>query len=293
MTAEGDRPSQRHRVVQGVTVPAFLYGTAWKEDRTEELAGLALATGFRGIDTANQRRHYVEAAVGSAVASVLQGKRVSREDVFLQTKFTSLRGQDHRLPYAAAADHGTQVQQSFASSLEHLRTTYVDSYVLHGPSSSHGLTDDDWAVWRAMQALHHGRKTRLIGISNVSLRQLVTLHDGSEVKPAVVQNRCFASDGWDADVRAFCREHGIVYQGFSLLTANPRALASSAVARAAQRTGRTAAQVVFRFALEVGMVPLTGTSSRAHMEEDLGAFDFDLDPAEVKAIEACGVARGS
>jgi diketogulonate reductase-like aldo/keto reductase len=280
-----ERSLKPQRVVQGVSVPALLYGTAWKEDRTEELAGLALATGFRGIDTANQRRHYFEAAVGSAVAAALPGGKLSREDVFLQTKFTSLRGQDHRLPYDPAADPATQVQQSFQSSLEHLRTTYVDSYVLHGPSSSHGINDGDWAVWRAMEALHQARKARLLGISNVSLAQLATIHDGSEVKPAFVQNRCFASNGWDADTRAFCRERGILYQGFSLLTANPRALASPAVERAARRTGRTAAQVLFRFALEVGMVPLTGTSSRTHMEEDLGAFDFELDPAEVKAIE--------
>jgi diketogulonate reductase-like aldo/keto reductase len=278
------------RVVQGVSVPAFLYGTAWKEDRTEELASLALATGFRGIDTANQRRHYVEAAVGSAVAGVLQGRKTSREDLFLQTKFTSPGGQDHRLPYDGAADPATQVRQSFESSLEHLRTTYVDSYVLHGPSSSRGIAGGDWAVWRAMEALHQAGKARLLGISNVSLEQLVTIHDGSAVKPAFVQNRCFARTGWDRETRAFCREQGILYQGFSLLTANPRALASPAVERAARRTGRTAAQVVFRFALEVGMIPLTGTSRQTHMQEDLGAEGFELDPAEVKAIEECEVA---
>ena len=210
---------------------------------------LALATGFRGIDTANQRRHYVEAAVGAAVAAFLGDGAIKREDLFLQTKFTSVGGQDHRLPYDPEADPAVQVAQSFQSSLAHLRTTYIDSYVLHGPSSRRGLTDEDWAVWRAMEALHHAGQARRLGVSNVTLEQLTTLHRGSRFKPAFVQNRCYAIDGWDRDVRTFCAQQGIVYQGFSLLTANPHALASPAVLGAARRTGRTAAQVVFRFAL--------------------------------------------
>ncbi len=270
-------------------VPAFLYGTAWKEDRTEELVRLALATGFRGIDTANQRRHYVEAAVGAAVAAALDEGTITRAELFLQTKFTSIGGQDQRLPYDPEADPATQVAQSFQSSLEHLRTTYIDSYVLHGPSSRRGLTDEDWAVWQAMEALHHSGQARRLGVSNVSLEQLTTLHQGSRVKPASVQNRCFAIHGWDRDVRAFCARQGIVYQGFSLLTANARELGSPAVVRAARRTGRTPAQVVFRFALQVGMLPLTGSSSPAHLQEDLACFDFELEPAEVRAIEECGV----
>jgi diketogulonate reductase-like aldo/keto reductase len=275
--------------VLNAPVPAFLYGTAWKEDRTEELVGLALATGFRGIDTANQRRHYVEAAVGAAVAAVLDEGTITRAELFLQTKFTSIDGQDQRLPYDPEADPATQVAQSFQSSLEHFRTTYIDSYVLHGPSSRRGLTDEDWAVWQAMEALHHAGHARRLGVSNVSLEQLTTLHQGSRVKPASVQNRCFAIRGWDRDVRAFCARQGIVYQGFSLLTANARELGSPAVVRAARRTGRTPAQVVFRFALQVGMLPLTGSSSPAHLQEDLACFDFELEPAEVRAIEECGV----
>ena len=284
---------ERLRDVGGVRVPSFLYGTAWKEDRTEELAALALRCGFRGIDTANQRRHYVESAVGDAVAAALAKSTVAREELFLQTKFTSVGGQDKRLPYDAGADPATQVRQSFESSLEHLHTDYLDSYVLHGPSSRLGISDEDWAVWRAMEELQRAGRARLLGISNVSLAQLRTLHDGAAVKPAFVQNRCYASDGWDRDVRQFCVQRGIVYQGFSLLTANARELEAPAVRRAADRTGRMLAQVVFRFALQLGMIPLTGTTSERHMRADLACFDFQLEPAEVKAIEGCGVERRS
>src|SRR5256885_11351060 len=122
-------------------IPDFLYGTAWKEDRTPALTELALRMGFRGIDTANQRRHYFEGAVGHGLAAAYRAGVVTRADLFLQTKFTYQAGQDHRLPYDPAADLATQVAQSLASSLEHLRTHHVDRYTLHGPASGRGWTD--------------------------------------------------------------------------------------------------------------------------------------------------------
>src|SRR5262245_37450494 len=112
----------RSMTIDGVQVPRFLYGTAWKEDQTERLTALALQQGFRGIDTANQRRHYHEAAVGQAVAEAVQRGLIRREDLFLQTKFTFRSGQDHRLPYDSKAPIPAQVEQSFSSSLEHFRT---------------------------------------------------------------------------------------------------------------------------------------------------------------------------
>src|ERR1700689_4956655 len=115
-------------------VPDFLYGTAWKEDRSAALTELALRAGFRAIDTANQRRHYFEAGVGEGLAAAYQAGIVTRADLFLQTKFPYRRGQDHPLPYDPAAALSAQVAQSLASSLEHLRCDYVDSFILHGPS---------------------------------------------------------------------------------------------------------------------------------------------------------------
>jgi diketogulonate reductase-like aldo/keto reductase len=270
--------------VQGVAVPAFFYGTAWKEDRTQALTTLALRAGFRAIDTANQRKHYHEAGVGAAVSGFLaEGHR--RDELFLQTKFTSRGGQDHRLPYDARASLSVQVEQSFASSLEHLGVSHVDSYVLHGPSRGYGLGEDDVEVWRAMEMLQQAGKARLLGVSNVSLDQLRKLYGLAVVKPAIVQNRCFARDGWNAEVRAFCRDHGLLYQGFSLLTANGRELSHPTVDAVAKKAGRTRAQVAFRAALQMGMIPLTGTSSAAHMQEDLAAFDFELADDDVRAIE--------
>ena len=271
--------------VHDVQVPTFIYGTAWKEDDTTRLVHTALEAGFRGIDTANQRRHYHEAGVGEALGAAFAAGRLRREDLFLQTKFTYLGGQDHRLPYDPRAPLTTQVEQSFASSLQHLGVDHLDSYVLHGPSVAYGLGADDWETWEAMERLHGARKTRLLGLSNVSIEQLAELWDGASTKPAVVQNRCFAAMGWDRAVRRFCSERGILYQGFSLLTANREVLRHPRVHEIASRIGRTVPQVIFRFALQVGMTALTGTTSVAHMGEDLSVYDFELAADEVRDIE--------
>jgi diketogulonate reductase-like aldo/keto reductase len=267
-------------------VPDFLYGTAWKEDRTAALTELALRTGFRGIDTANQRRHYFEAAVGQGLAAAYRAGVVTREALFLQTKFTYRMGQDQRLPYDPAADLATQVRQSLASSLEHLGTDYVDSFVLHGPASGGGWTDDDAEVWSAMAAERDAGRARLLGVSNVGLWHLEQMAAVHPERPAFVQNRCFARFGWDAGVRAFCRDHGILYQGFSLLTANPEVLRHPPFVALARQKGATPAQIVFRFAQAVGMLPLTGTTDVEHMKQDLKSRELSLSPDEVRAIES-------
>ena len=267
-------------------VPPFLYGTAWKEDRTAALTELALRTGFRGIDTANQRRHYFEAAVGEGLAAASRAGVVARADVFLQTKFTYRDGQDHRLPYDPTAPVSAQVAQSMASSLEHLGTDHVDSYVLHGPASGHGWTEDDVEAWAAMGRERDAGRTRLLGVSNVSLRHLRQMAAKGAEMPAFVQNRCFARLGWDRDVRAFCAERRIVYQGFSLLTANREVFAHPLIRTIATRHRATLPQVVFRFAHALGMLPLTGTTSAEHMAQDLDSDRVVLTDDEVRAIES-------
>jgi diketogulonate reductase-like aldo/keto reductase len=269
-----------------VAAPDFLYGTAWKEDRTPALTELALRAGFRGIDTANQRRHYFEAGVGQGLAAAYRAGVVTRADVFLQTKFTYQHGQDHRLPYDPSADIATQVAQSMRSSLEHLATDHVDSYVLHGPASGYGWSEDDVLAWSAMVKERDAGRTRLLGVSNVSLRHLQQMEATGSEAPAFVQNRCFARLGWDRAVRAYCRARNIVYQGFSLLTANPEVLRHPLVGRIAARLQATPAQVVFSFSRAVGMLPLTGTTDPEHMKQDLARGALTLSADEIQAIES-------
>lgn len=267
-----------------VSMPAFMYGTAWKKDSTAHLVEQAVAAGFTAIDTANQIIHYDEAKVGDALLA-LQKKGVKREDLFLQTKFTSVNGQDHRTPYDAKAKLTEQVKQSFESSLKHLHTDYLDSYVLHGPYYRRGLAAEDWEIWRAIEAQFKAGGTKMIGISNVSIGQLAELFKNAETKPMVVQNRCYATMGWDKEVRDFCRKENIIYQGFSLLTANSNVLASPPVRSIAERLGKTPAQVIFSFSVQIGMLPLTGTTNLKHMKDDLDALNLQLSTDELQMIE--------
>lgn len=268
------------------THPDFLYGTAWKEDRTQALTELALRAGFRAIDTANQRRHYYEEGVGQALAAAYRAGIVTRDDLFLQTKFTYQRGQDHRLPYDPSAPLTAQVAQSIASSLNHLATDYVDSYVLHGPASNYDWTEDDAEVWQAMRTERDQGRTRSLGVSNVSLRHLQQMLNTRAELPAFVQNRCYARLGWDRAVRQFCREHKIIYQGFSLLTANQEVMHHPAIASLAATVIATTAQLIFSFARSIGILPLTGTSSAEHMKQDLASRDLILPPEAIQAIES-------
>ena len=222
-------------------------------------------------------------------AAVIDAGLVKRDDLFLQTKYTFQRGQDHRLPYDPEAPIATQVAQSFTSSLEHLNTNWIDSYVLHGPTQREGLADDDWEAWRAMEELHAAGQIQMLGISNTSLEQLQALCAEATVRPTFVQNRCYAARHWDRDIREFCHEQQIAYQGFSLLTANRKALSSPQLAQIAMKHGCTIAQLIFSFALEVGMIPLTGTTSAEHMQGDLRVFDLHLTTEEITFIENCGV----
>jgi len=194
-------------------LPSFIYGTAWKESQTARLTYLAIKSGFRAIDTANQRKHYFEAAVGEALTIAIAEGMVTRAGLFIQTKFTPRDGQDHRLPYDPDSSLTEQVAQSMENSLDHLQTGYVDSYLLHGPSSGSEWTADDTECWTAMRRERDAGRTRLIGVSNVGIWHLERMLEVEPELPGFVQNRCFARTGWDRKVRTFCREHSIAYQG--------------------------------------------------------------------------------
>jgi diketogulonate reductase-like aldo/keto reductase len=105
----------------------------------------------------------------------------------------------------------------------------------------------------------------------------------------VVQNRCYAALGWDREVREICRAHSIIYQGFSLLTANREVLVDQTVRAIAQRLGAGVAQVIFRFAMQIGMLPLTGTTNPQHMKEDLAAEGLALSAEDMQYIETVGM----
>ncbi len=271
-----DKPHPPDRVITsaGVHMPRILYGTAWKQARTAALVTQAITLGFRGIDTACQPKHYFEAGVGAGIAAVGQAN-IARAALYLQTKFTPLSGQDPaRMPYTATARPAEQVMQSFETSLHNLQTPYVDGLILHSPLADAAEMRE---VWQAMEAIWDGGRARQLGISNCyQVRELEALYRGARIKPAVVQNRFHARTQYDSELRAFCRRHGILYQSFWTLTANPQVLTHSRVRALASKHRRTAAQILFRYLTQIDIVPLIGATSMQHMREDLAIFEFQL-----------------
>jgi diketogulonate reductase-like aldo/keto reductase len=261
----------------------ILYGTAWKQDETERLVKRAIETGFRAIDTACQPKHYNEAGVGAGIAACLT-PRLKRANLYIQTKFTPLSGQEPRqIPYDAKASLTEQVTQSGALSLKNLRTDYLDCLILHSP-----LPDphETFEVWRAMELLVDSGVTRQLGISNcIRVEQLKAVCDIARIQPGVLQNRFHADSDYDRKLRAFCRERNITYQSFWTLTANPHLLAHETVHALARQHGRTPPQILFRYLTQIGVVPLTGTRSPVHMRQDLAIFDFELSADECESME--------
>ncbi len=267
----------------GVKMPRIIYGTAWKKDRTADLVVKAIQTGFRGIDTAGQPKHYSEPLVGEAFTR-LKVHGIEREALFLQTKFTPLPGQDPRqVPYDKNSPVEVQVAQSFETSKKNLQTEYVDSLVLHSPLAPHALL---MRAWHAMEEIQKNGEARQLGISNCYDTEVMkSLYADAKVKPAVIQNRFYRETGYDASLRRWCADHGVIYQSFWTLTANPHVLASDAVRTLAQKYKKTAAQIFFRYLSQSGIVPLTGTTSAQHMKEDLDIFGFELVAEDVKHMD--------
>jgi diketogulonate reductase-like aldo/keto reductase len=267
-----------------VPVPKIIYGTAWKKADTARLVRTAILQGFRGIDTACQPKHYDEAGVGAGVAECLNDS-LTRADLYLQSKFTSVSGQDPtRVPYDPKASLREQLEQSFAASRRNLRTDYLDCLLLHSPLANAKQTME---VWRAIESLVDSGALRQAGISNCyDLEQLEALYRSARIKPAVVQNRFYAETGYDREIRAFCNTQRIVYQSFWTLTANPHVCAHATIMGLASKYGRTAAQILFRYLTQNNVVPLTGTKSELHMREDLAIFEFALSDPECHAVSA-------
>ncbi|MCS5710645.1 aldo/keto reductase [Candidatus Berkiella aquae] len=266
----------------GIKMPSLIYGTAWKKEQTAGLVVKAIKNGFRGIDTACQPKHYFEPGVGQALKD-LELMGITREQLFLQTKFTAIQGQDpQNIPYDPSVPLHEQVMQSFATSKENLGTEVIDSYILHSPLSTH---HDTIQVWRAMEAIYESGSVKQLGISNCyDIESMQRLYQDAVVKPAVLQNRFYKETDYDKELRQWCTENKIVYQSFWTLTANPALLQSSTITAMATANNKTPAQILFRYLTQIGIVPLTGTTSDSHMVEDLAIFSFELTDAEMAKI---------
>ncbi len=264
------------------SIPPFIYGTAWKKEATTDLVHKALTSGFTAVDTANQPKHYREDLVGAGIRKALADNKVKREDLYIQTKFTSISGQDpNNMPYDSKASIPDQVKASVESSLDHLKwsstgtsddsQSYIDTLVLHSPLPT---IDDTMEAWRALEE-YVPTKVRNLGISNCNLFTLMDVCERATIKPAVIQNRFFPSTKFDIGMRKFCRENSIIYQSFWTLTANPGLVWSNEVGHLANHLRISTQAALFCLVLGLGnTVVLNGTKSETHMKDDFKALEL-------------------
>lgn len=263
-------------------MPNMIYGTAWKKEETARLVELALLSGFRRVDTACQPKHYREDLVGVGLENAFK-TGIKRDEVFIQTKFTPLGGQDvDNMPYLASDGVITQLEKSFAKSKENLKIDFIDSYVLHSPIFP---IEDLIKVFEQMQEFVQNGEVGQIGISNCyDINLLMYLYENSNIKPKVVQNRFYKESNYDKEIREFCKQKDITYQSFWSLTANPHLLQSMEVQTLAQKYNKTQAQIFYKFLNHIGITPLNGTASKTHMLEDLDIRSFSLEESEVSEV---------
>ncbi|KAK0514761.1 hypothetical protein JMJ35_003378 [Cladonia borealis] len=261
-------------------IPAFLYGTAWKKEKTAELVYQALCSGFRAVDTAAQPKHYREDLVGDGIRRATKEGKVSRDELFIQTKFTSIHGQDpNKMPYDPNLPITDQIHTSIKSSLHNLRSspdpssagsTILDSLVLHTPLPTLAETLE---AWRTLET-YVPHKIRNLGISNVPMGTLEQLYEAAKVKPAVVQNRFYPNTHFDNKVRAFCVEKGIIYQAFWTLSANPKIVHGAELGAVCHSLGLSSVhEAMYCLTLSLdNVVILNGTKNEEHMRGDLEAL---------------------
>lgn len=248
--------------------PYILYGTAWKKDHTADLVYAAVYAGFRFIDTACQPKHYNEADVGYGWKTAADEMKLQRSDLFLQTKFTSLDGQDYyNVPYNKDAQLEAQVSQSIHASLRNLNTHYIDSMLLHSPMRT---MDETMRVWRVLESSVEQGKIRTLGISNCyDPHTFAELYEKAKVKPKVLQNRFYADSNFDVELRRMCREWGVTYQSFWTLGANRQAHATPEWKAMAKEKGLSSQVLMYAYMMTLGHVPLSGTKDDGHMKEDV------------------------
>jgi len=260
----------------------MIYGTAWKKEETARLVKLAITSGFNAIDTACQPKHYREDLVGVALSSVFENGR-KRDELFIQTKFTPISGQDvNNMPYLSSDDILTQLEKSFYTSKKNLNIDFIDSYLIHSPF---GPIEDLVKVYRTMEEFVQSGEVGQIGISNCyDFKLLSYLYDIAEVKPKVVQNRFYSESSYDKEIRSFCKQKDITYQSFWSLTGNPHLLKNKILVDIARKYDKTVEQIFYKFLNQIDVTPLNGTTSKAHMIEDLDIVNFSLESSEVDSI---------
>jgi diketogulonate reductase-like aldo/keto reductase len=246
-----------------VAIPAIGFGT-WQiesQKQAEDSVVEAINVGYRLIDTA--KIYGNEEGVGKGI----KNSSVGREDLFITTKlWNSDQGYDSAL-------------KAFDESLKRLGLEYLDLYLIHWPS-----TEKRGESWKALQEIYKSGRSRAIGVSNYTVRHLEELLGSSEVVPAVnqIEFHPFIYEQ-QKEVLEFCKSKEIVVEAYSPL-ARARQMENSTLHGVAERHGKTPAQVMLRWAIQHGTVPIPKSTNAERIKENLKVFDFELAGEEIETI---------
>ncbi|MFE2430439.1 aldo/keto reductase [Streptomyces sp. NPDC059373] len=249
----------------GVQMPQLGFGV-WQvpDDEARAAVRTALEAGYRSIDTAAIYEN--EKGTGQAIADA----GLPRDELFVTTKLWN-------------AEHGyDSTLRAFDASLDKLGLDHVDLYLIHWPVPSRGLYLD---TWRAFEKLYADGRTKAIGVSNFPVAQLQEVLDEGSVVPAVNQIELHPNLP-QAELRAFHAAHGIATEAWSPLGSGRGLLEDPALAALATKHGKTPAQVVLRWHLQIGNVVIPKSVTPSRIRENLDVFDFELDADDLAAIDA-------
>ncbi len=248
----------------GVEIPQLGFGVFQvPPEETVEAVTAALDIGYRHIDTAEMYRN--EKQVGEAIAR----SGISRDDIFVTSKLNN-----NNLTFDDAL-------RSFDRTLADLDSGHVDLFLIHWPLPT---VRDFMDVWRALERVHQEGRARAIGVSNFQTAHLERLLSEGSTPPAVNQIEAHPYLTQEA-LRAFGESHGIATEAWSPI-ARGRVLDDPTVIEVAERVGRTPAQVVLRWHVQLGSIVFPKSVHRDRMRENFELFDFALSDADVAEISA-------
>jgi len=247
----------------GISMPQLGFGVfKVPEDETRGVVATALECGYRSIDTAALYGN--EEGTGRALAE----SGIPRDELFVTTKLWN-------------TDHGHDAAlRAFDTSLGKLGLEFVDLYLIHWPLPARDLYAE---TWRALEKIYDEGRAKAIGVSNFNPAHLNRLTDETDVVPAVNQIELHPRLP-QAELRAFDAGHGIATEAWSPLGRNNGVLDAPAVTGIARKYGRTPAQVVLRWHLQLGNVVIPKSVTPARIRENLDVFGFQLDEDDMAAI---------
>jgi 2,5-diketo-D-gluconate reductase A len=243
----------------GIEIPQLGFGVFQvPPEDTQSAVELALEAGYRHIDTAAAYRN--EAGVGAALAA----SGLPREDIFVTTKLWNA-DQGHDSTLAA-----------FEASLERLGLDHVDLYLIHWPAPSQGRFVD---TWRAFERIYEEEAARTIGVSNFRVEDLERLAVETDTRPTVNQVELHPRFQ-QAELRAWHEDHSIATEAWSPL-AQGALLDDETIAGIAERYGRSVAQLILRWHLQLGNIVIPKSVTPERIRENIEIFDFELDDEEM------------